>query len=109
MVSSKNLEKATEIVSGDNLSITGAEPSNAVFARMLGLKIYDYNVPESLAIQDKIEKSIERDFKAAMNKAKKEEDKRGYPDYEELDETLQDLQERMEERVARLRGEEEEE
>jgi hypothetical protein len=109
MVSSKNIEKATEIASGDNLSITGVEPSSSVFARMLGLKIYDYNVPESLAIQDKIEKSIERDFKAAMNKAKKEEDMRGYPDYEELDETLDDLQERMEERVARLRGEEEEE
>ena len=108
MVTSKNLTKATEIISGDNLSITGAEPSNAVFARMMGLKLYDYNVPEELARQDKIEKAIERDFKAAMNKAKKEEDKRGYPDYEELDETLEDLQTRMEERVARLRGEEEE-
>lgn len=108
VVNSKNYAKVKEIISGDNLSITGAEPSNAVFARMFGLKLYDYNVPEELAIQDKIEKAIERDFKAAMNKAKKEEDKRGYPDYEELDETLQDLQERMEERVARLRGEEEE-
>lgn len=108
MVTSKNLTKATEIISGDNLSITGVKPSNAVFARMMGLKLYDYNVPEELARQDKIEKAIERDFKAAMNKAKKEEDMRGYPDYDELDDTLEDLQTRMEERVARLRGEEEE-
>ena len=105
-VSSANLGKVKDIAQ-EKQGITGKEPSNLVFARMLGLKLYDYNVEESLAIQDKVVKGVERDFKAAMRKAKQEEYRKGYPDYEALDAELDKLQERMDKRIAEIRGEEE--
>lgn len=105
-VSSANLSKVKDIAQ-EKQGITGKEPSNLVFARMLGLKLYDYNVEESLAIQDKVVKGVERDFKAAMRKAKQEEYRKGYPDYEALDAELDKLQERMDKRIAEIRGEEE--
>jgi hypothetical protein len=104
-VSSKNIEKALD-VKNEKVGTTGAMPSNLVFARMLGLKAYDYDIDESLAIQDKVVKGIEKDFKAAMRKAKKEEYRKAYPDYDELDEELEVLRERMERRIAEVRGEE---
>lgn len=105
MVSSKNIQKALD-VKDEKVGETGAMPSNLVFARMLGFKAYDYDIDESMAIQDKVVKGIEKDFKAAMRKAKKEEYRKGYPDYDELDEELEVLRERMERRIAEVRGEE---
>lgn len=107
MVSSKNISKVKDIVD-EKEGITGAKPSNLVMARMMGLKIYDYNVDESLAIQDKVVKGIKQDFKAAMSKAKKEEYRKGYPDYEALDAELEVLRERMDKRIAEIRSGEEE-
>lgn len=103
-MSSRNINKVKDIID-EKVGITGAEPSNLVFARMMGLKMYDFNVSESLAIQDKRIKGIERDFKSAMKKAKEEEYRKGYPDYESLDKELETLRERMEERKAKVRGE----
>jgi len=108
MVSSKNISKVKDIID-EKEGITGVKPSNLVMARMLGFKLYDYNVDESMAIQDKVVKGIEKDFKAAMTRAKKEEYRKGYPDYEALDKELEVLRERMEKRVAEVRGGEEEE
>jgi hypothetical protein len=105
-VSSANIKKVKDIID-EKEGITGAKPSSMVFARMMGLKLYDYNVDESLAIQDKVVKGIERDFKAAMKKAKQDEYRKGYPDYEALDAELDKLQERMDKRIAEVRGEEE--
>jgi hypothetical protein len=105
MVSSKNLSKAID-VKDEKVGTTGAMPSNLIFARMLGFKAYDYDIDESMAIQDKVVKGIEKDFKAAMRKAKKEEYRKAYPDYDELDEELEVLRERMERRIAEVRGEE---
>jgi hypothetical protein len=107
-VSSKNWSKVKDIIQ-EKEGITGAKPSNLVIARMFGFKLYDYNVDESLAIQDKVVKGIKRDFKSAMSKARKEEYRKGYPDYEALDKELEVLRERMEKRVAEVRGGEEEE
>jgi hypothetical protein len=105
MVSSKNWAKVKDILD-EKAGETGAMPSNLVFARMLGLKAYDYDIDESMVIQDKVVKGVEKDFKAAMRKAKKEEYRKGYPDYDELDEELEVLRERMERRIAEVRGEE---
>lgn len=105
-VSSRNWEKARDVLSGKTTEI-GKEPSSLVFARMLGLKMYDFDEDESAATQSKALKAIKRDFKAAMNRAKKDEYRNGYPDYEALDEELGTLQERMDERIEELYGEEE--
>jgi len=104
-VSSRNIDKAVDI-KDEKAGVTGAMPSNLVFARMLGFKAYDYDVDESMVIQDKVVKGIEKDFKAAMRKAKREEYSKGYPDYDALDEELEVLRERMERRIAEVRGEE---
>lgn len=105
-VSSRNLEKAGDVLSGKTTEI-GKEPSSLVFARMLGLKMYDFDEDEAAAKQSKALKAIKRDFKAAMNRAKKDEYRNGYPDYEALDEELSALQERMDERIDEIYGEEE--
>ena len=40
-----------------------------------------------------------------MNKAKRDEYAKGYPDYEALDEKLADLRTKLEERINEIRGE----
>jgi hypothetical protein len=66
--------------------------------------MYDYDVIESEAVQEVISKRVEREFKDAMRKAKREEDRKGYPDYEALDKQLKDLQIRMEKELDKARG-----
>lgn len=104
-ISSKQIGRANDFFDGKT-GITGVEPSPMVFARAFGLKLYDYNVAESEAIQDLAVKRIEHDFKTAMAKAQRDEFRKGYPDYEALDATLDDLLTRMEEEKAKKRGEE---
>jgi hypothetical protein len=41
-----------------------------------------------------------------MTKAKREEYRKGYPDYEALDRELDDLRDRMQKALAKARGEE---
>ena len=102
-VNSRNIERATAYVNGDT-GITGALPSGYQFARMAGLKLYDYNIPEEQARQELAVKRIERDFKTAISKAKREEMRSGNPDWEALDEEVAELERRMEEEVAAARG-----
>ena len=102
-VSSRNLARAGDVLSGTT-GVTGALPSGYVFARMMGLKLYDYNVDESQAMQEFAAARIEREFKMAMTKAKREEMRKGVPDYAALDEELAELERRMEERIAAARG-----
>jgi hypothetical protein len=91
-------------------TITGREPDTLFIARKLGgLSLYEFNIDESLIKQQKAVKAIEKDFKAAMRKAKQDEYRKGYPDYEALDEKLEVLRERMDKRIAEVRGGEEEE
>lgn len=104
-INSKQIARADDFFEGKT-GITGSEPSGLVFARAFGLKLYDYNVVESEAIQEIAAKKIQREFKTAMTKAKQDEYRKGSPDYDELDRTLADLQERMEEEMAKAQGEE---
>jgi len=107
-LSSRTYQKIKDI-KDEKVSDTGVEPSSLYFARVLGLKAYNYDVDDSMIAQDKKVKSIEKDFKAAMRKARKEEYSKGYPDYDALDAELEILRERMERRIAKVRGEELEE
>lgn len=85
----------------------GVEKSSLFLARNIGgLGLYQFNTEESRLYQDNEVKKIERDFSAAMNKAKRNEYSKGYPDYEALDAELDELQARLEKRIAELRGEE---
>lgn len=85
---------------------TGVEKSAMFLARNLGgLGLYQFNVDESRFYQDNEVKKIEREFSTAMNKAKRREMSKGYPDYEALDEELDVLAKRLEKRIAEIRGE----
>jgi hypothetical protein len=104
-ISSKQIGRATDFFEGKE-GITGAPPSGLVLARSFGLKLYDYNVTEEETKQELNAERVQREFKAAMTKAKRDEYRKGYPDYEALDKELEDLQERMEKEMAKKRGEE---
>lgn len=85
----------------------GVEKSSLFLARNIGgLGLYQFNTEESRFMQDKQVGKIKKDFSAAMNKAKRNEYSKGYPDYEALDAELDDLQVRLEKRIAEIRGEE---
>ncbi len=85
----------------------GVEKSSLFLARTLGgLGLYQFNVEESKFMQDKKVQSIKKDFGAAMSKAKRNEYSKGYPNYDALDAELDELQARLEKRIAELTGEE---
>ena len=85
---------------------TGAEPDALFIARALGLSAYEFNRSETEFWQDSQVKKLKREFETVMNKAKRDEYAKGYPDYEALDEKLADLRTRLEERITKIRGEE---
>jgi hypothetical protein len=86
---------------------TGIEKSSMFLARTLGgIGLYQFNVDEAAFYKSKELKEIKKDYKAAMTKAKREEYRKGYPDYEALDRELDDLRDRMQEALAKARGEE---
>jgi hypothetical protein len=86
---------------------TGIEKSSMFLARTLGgLGLYQFNTEEAAFYKSKELKDIKKDYKAAMTKAKREEYRKGYPDYEALDKELDSLRDRMQEALAKARGEE---
>jgi hypothetical protein len=86
---------------------TGVEKSALFLARNLGgLGLYQFNVDESAFYQDLEVKKIKREFDTAIAKAKRLEYSKGYPDYEALDAELDSLQTRLQEQIAKARGEE---
>lgn len=86
---------------------TGVEKSSLFLARNLGgLGFYQFNVDESAFYQRNEVKKIKRDFNSAMAKAKRLEYSKGYPDYEALDAELDTLRTRLQEEIAKARGEE---
>ena len=85
---------------------TGVEPDALFIARTFGLSAYEFNRSETEFWQDGQIKKLKREFDTVMNKAKRDEYAKGYPDYEALDEKLADLRTRLEERINKIRGEE---
>ena len=84
---------------------TGVEPDALFLARLGGLTLYEFNRQETDFYNDKEIQRIKRDFSMAMSKAKRDEYNKGYPDYEALDAELAGLRERLEKRIAEVRGE----
>jgi hypothetical protein len=85
---------------------TGKPNDGLVFARLFGLSVYQYDEAETQYYQDAEVKKIKSEFKKEMNKAKRDEMSKGYPDYEALDERLDKLAQRLEDRIAKIRGDE---
>lgn len=85
---------------------TGVEPDALFIARTFGLSAYEFNRSETQFWQDAQVKKLKREFETVMNKAKRDEYAKGYPDYEALDEKLADLRTRLEGRINEIRGEE---
>ena len=99
----KNIGDLTAGVTGP----TGVEKSALFLARNLGgLGLYQFNVDESAFYQRKEVKNLKREFNTAIAKAKRAEYSKGYPDYEALDAELNDLRTRLQEEIAKARGEE---
>lgn len=107
-VSSRQISKVNDIID-EKRGVTGVLPSGLPLARTFGLKFYDYNVPESEAIQSMVAKRIERDFKDEIRKLRRDEMRKGTPDFEGLNDTIQRLEKRMRDEMAKARGGEGEE
>ena len=104
-VSSRQIARVQDILD-EKKGVTGAMPSGLPLARMFGLKFYDYNVDESQAMQVFAAKRIEREFKDEIRKLKRDEMRKGTPDYAGLTEMIQKLETRMREEMSKARGEE---
>jgi hypothetical protein len=103
LINSRNISKVDDLVEGKT-GITGKEPSALPLARAFGMKFYDFNVTEQAAINEIVVKRIGKDFKSAMTSAKRDEYRKAYPDYDALDEKLEDLRARMEAEISKARG-----
>lgn len=103
MVRSSNYEKVTDAIDG-KVGVTGREIgiSNLIFSKIMGLKAFDYNVDEEAAFRDIRQSQIVRDYKAAISKAKREELRRGYPDYESLNAEIESLTAEMYEEYNKI-------
>jgi hypothetical protein len=88
----------------DKVGPTGKPNDGLAFARLFGLSIYQYDRSETDFYQNAELKQIKSEFKKEMNKAKREEMSKGYPDYEALDAELDKLNQRLQERLAKIRG-----
>ena len=105
-VASTRFLKQAKDVAQDKAGPTGEAPSALVLARTLGgLSLYQYDQGEVQFYQDKAVQNVKREFQAVMAKAKRDELAKGYPDYEALDAKLDDLRDRLDKRIAELRGE----
>jgi hypothetical protein len=85
---------------------TGKPNDGLVFARLFGLSVYEYDKAETQYYQDAEVKKVKSEFKRVMNQAKRDEMAKGYPDYESLDAELDKLNEKLEKRIAEIRGDE---
>jgi len=104
IISSRNGRAVKRALDG-NTGITGASPSSTVFARALGMRLYQHNVDEEAAFKDIRESAISLDFDVAISKAKREELNKGYPDYAKLDKKLDKLLEEKDAALLKVRGE----
>ena len=86
---------------------TGKAKDALFMARFFGLSVYEFNKDEARFYNSMAAKKIKREFKAEINRYKREFARRGYDDYEELDSRLQGLYAQMYEEMRKAVGEEE--
>lgn len=106
-VNAKETEKFIDIAKGRTDLPAGS--TSLALARYLGLRMYNYNVDAELEKQDRAAKAIEADYKKAINKLKRKTERMEDPDWDEFYAEEEKLLQRMEKRIAELRGEEYEE
>ena len=96
MASSTNYGKFEDLLN-DKVGPTGDEKSAAMFlfSRIMGLKLMDYNLAEEEYFRGVRASKSNREFRAAINKMRRDEYAKGYPDYEELDAKIMELYEEM--------------
>lgn len=85
-----------------------AGSTSLALARYLGLRMYSYNVDAEMEKQDNAAKAIESDYKRAISRLKRKTERMEDPDWDEFYAEEEKLLQRMEKRIAELRGEEEE-
>jgi hypothetical protein len=107
-VSSRQITKVQDIMD-EKRGVTGVLPSGLPLARSFGMKFYDYNVAESEAVQSMVAKRIEREFKDEIRKLRRDEMRKGTPDFEGLNDAIQRLEKRMRDEITKARGGEREE
>jgi hypothetical protein len=104
-ISSRQLQSISDILA-DKTGPTGTPVSDLAIARTFGLKLYEFNVDEAAYYRSLEIRKLQRDYKAAMTKAARDEYRRGYPDPAALEKELGDLRERMMEAIDKAKGEE---
>lgn len=105
LINIKETQKFADIASGRTDLPKGS--TSLALARYMGLRIYNYNVDAELEKQDQAVKGIEADYKKAISKLRKKTERMEEPDWDAFYEKEDELLERMEKRIAELRGEEE--
>ena len=93
-----------------NKSYAGLEPDvmYTVISRLVGLKTTQFNVDEQMQFKGFDASKLNREYSAAISKLKREELRKGTPDYEALNETILDLRTEMLERLNEIYGVDEE-
>jgi hypothetical protein len=104
-VSSRQIKTISDILA-DKSGPTGAPVSDLAIARSFGLKLYEFNVDEAAYYKSVEIRKLQRDYRAAMTKAARDEYRKGYPDPAALEKELGDLRERLLEAIDKARGEE---
>ena len=104
-VSSRQVKAALDIMN-DKTGPTGAAVSDLAIARSFGLKLYEFNVDESAYYKSVEIRKLQRDYRAAMTKAARDEYRKGKPDPAALEKEIGDLRERLMEAIDKARGEE---
>lgn len=91
-----NWERAKDLMDG-TVGPTGKSPSAAffLFGKIAGFKLENYNLAEEQYYRQLRGSQVFRDYKSAIAKARREEFRKGYPDYEALNTEVMGLYERM--------------
>lgn len=98
-----NLKKAYD--NSQTVGPLGADKSPWVsLAKVMGLSMFQMNLPEARYSKDAQRKKLERDFSIAIGRAEREVLRNKHPDYDDMVETVMELEERKMQEVAELLG-----
>jgi hypothetical protein len=104
-LSSTSREKYADVLMG-NRSFTGLEPDlmHVVMSRLIGLKTVNFNVNEQQSVKEIQATKLARDYSAAISRLRREELRKGYPDFAALEADIAELREEMLERYNEIYG-----
>lgn len=103
-VNLREVDRFTDAVSGrTDKSDNYAE---LYFARLAGLRLYDYNVKQSKIDQNRAARAIMGEYKRELSKLRRAEARLETPDWESFREKQDDMLRRMQEEMRKAQGEE---